>query len=234
MHLASRRLEAGHVRQALNSNPIVQLAVLGVAGVLLAVVMFTTVLKGEEAPEGPQQPTAKDLLADPSAAGTAPAAGGATPVTPEPAAPEPAAPEPATPAPTTPPGGSSSSDGLLPGKGLPEDLLVAYARNQAIALLVVQKGGISDKTVKGYVKRLGARDDVEVFKVKAEDIGRYSRITQGVNVSQAPALVVIRPRAKSGDRPVATVSYGFRSARSVEVALEDALYSGGQRETFPG
>lgn len=226
------------MRQALNSNPVVQIAVLGVAGVLFAVLLFTTVLKKDEPPAGPQQPTAKDLLAE----GGATEAGGAaaTPATPSAPAPAPEAaatpsptPEPAPATPATPPAGSSGSDGLLPGKGLPEDVLVAYARNKAIALLVVEKGGISDKAVKRYTKRLGARGDVEVFTVKSQKIGNYSRITQGVNVSQAPALIVIRPRDKTADSPTATVSYGFRNAKSVEVALEDALYSGEGRETFP-
>jgi hypothetical protein len=224
------------MRQALNSNPVVQLAVIGVAGVLFAVLMFTTVLKKDEAPAGPQQPTAKDLLEEggaTQAAGAVGSAAAAAPSTPDPA-PEavPSTPDPA-PVPATPPAGSSGSDGLLPSKGLPEDLLVAYARDKAIALLVIDKNGISDKAVKSYTERLAPRDDVEVFTVKAKNISDYSRITQGVNVSQAPALIVIRPRDKTGDRPRASVSYGFRSAKSVEVALEDALYSGGKRPAFP-
>ena len=60
----------------------------------------------------------------------------------------------------------------MPGKGLPEDVLVAYAKNKAIALLVDRPEGDLRQAVKGYTKRLDARDDVEVFIVKAKKIAQ--------------------------------------------------------------
>jgi hypothetical protein len=199
------------VRKALNENPTVQLVVLGVVGVILAFLLYTTVLSGDEEP------------ATDSAGSSASPAADAAPASPAPAAPAPAAeaapsaaqPAPATPA--TPPAAVGAADGLLPTKGLPKDVLVAYAKNKAIALIVVDPKLISDRRVRSYVKH----------------IANYSRITAGVEVSRTPALVVIRPRDRTDDVPTATVSYGFRSPKSVETAVEGALYDGRDRSVSP-
>ena len=78
-----------------------------------------------------------------------------------------------------------------------------------------------------------ARDDVEVFVVDVSDISKYARITQGVSVSRTPALVVVRPRKLTGSVPVATVSYGFRGPRSINQAVDDAVYEGKQVPSYP-
>ena len=98
---------------------------------------------------------------------------------------------------------------------------------------MIDPKGISDKTVEQYTKALQSRGDVEVFVVPAGKIANYARITEGVSVTRTPSLVVIRPRDKSGDVPTATVSEGFRSAKSVQTALEDALYTGGDVPSYP-
>ena len=67
---------------------------------------------------------------------------------------------------------------------------------------------------------------VSVFVTRANHAARYSRITQGVGVSQAPALVVVRPKRVSGSVPEAQVDYGFRDAQGVVQAVHDAVYSG--------
>lgn len=221
------------MRKALNENPTVQLVVLAVAGLIFAIVLFTTVLGGdsaEEAPPSDPAPAAGEAgAATPAPAPATPAPAPATPATPAPAAP--ATGEPA-PAPASPPPSGGAAE-LLPTKGLPEDLLVAYVRNKAIALLVVDPKASSDKQVETFVKRLESRGDVEVFVVKERKIARYSRITQGVAVSRTPALVVIRPRDKSEELRTAAVSYGFRGKKSIDTAIEDALYTGGTRSTAP-
>lgn len=213
------------MRQALNENSTVQLVVLGVAGVILAFIMYTTVLSGEEEPAGnaaaPSAP-GSSAPASPAAATPAPATE-ATPPAVESA--------PATPA--NPPADVGAADGLLPTKGLPKDVLVAYAKNKAVVLIVVDPKAISDRTVRAYTNRLKSRGDAEVFDVDVKDIADYSRITQGVNVSRTPALVVVRPRDRTDDVPTATVSYGFRSPKSIDTALDGALYEGGTRSSAP-
>ena len=226
------------MRKALNENPMVQIGVLAVIGVVFAFLLFNTVLKKDDAPAA-EPATTVDASAATDSAATDPAAT-ADPAVSDPAASDPAAADPAA---AVPPAASpleapaagdpGSADGLLPTKGLPKDVLVAYAKDKAIALLVVDPKGISDRVLKSYTKRLEARDGVAVFIVDVKHIIDYARITSGVAVNRAPALVVIRPRKLTGSVPTASVSYGFRSPRSVQQALDDALYQGKQLPAYP-
>lgn len=216
------------MRKALNENPMVQIAVIGIAAVAFAMLLFTTVLKGEEPVPPDQDPAALATeagLSDPAAAQVA-----EPPVTDPAATVDPAA-APVTPVP--PSGSAQSADGLLPSKGLPEDLLVAFARDKAIALLVVEPRAAATKKVEEFTRALKSKADIEVFVVKTKDIARYSRITTGVAVTQTPALVVVRPRKLTDNVPTASVSYGFRGPKSVTQALDDALFEGKQVTNYP-
>lgn len=205
------------MRKTLNENPMVQMAVLAVVGVALVFMLFTTVLKKDPAP--PAAPT------DPAAAAAAPATGT------DPAATAPVVPS--TPITPSTSGVPADAAGLLPSKGLPKDVLVAYAKNQAIALLVVDPKGLSDQQLKTFTEPLKSRKDVTLFVVDSKDIGDYYRITAGVSVDRVPALVVIRPRKLTADAPTATVSYGFRGPKSVDQAVDDALYDGKAVPSYP-
>lgn len=216
------------MRQALNENPMVQMAVLALAAVVLAFVLFTSVLKKDDpAAEATTTPA-------PAAAATDPAAAGASVAPPA----DPASP-PAEAGTVAPPAGSTSpatdpepTADLKAGEGLPKNVLAAYEHGKAIALVVI------DPKSEGASRLVAAardydRGDVEVFVVEVNGIARYSRITQGVSVSRTPALVVISPRKVSGAAPVASVAYGFRSPRSVEQAIDDAFYEGGTVPAYP-
>ncbi len=220
------------MRRALNENPMVQMAVLGLAAVAFALIMFMTVLKGEPTPPaGEAIPAAEVAAADPAAT---PPVDPAAPVDPAGAPVDPAAPiDPAVPAPQAAAPPPAGADGLLPTNGLPEDVLVAYAKDRAIALLVVDPKAQGSAKIESFTRRLDSRDDVEVQVVKAKDVADYSRITTGVAVAQTPALVVIRPRKLTGSVPTASVSYGFRGPKSISVALDDALYEGKQIPSYP-
>lgn len=232
------------MRKAINDNPMVQLGVIAGIGVIFAFILFTSVLKKDDTSTADS--SAGGLAMAPTASNPAPAgttaeaaatADGVAPATP--AAPtataDPTASAPtATTAPATaPPAGGSVSDGLLPSKGLPKDVLVAFAKNEAIVLLVIDPNGTSDKQVKTYTEALKKRNDVQVFIVDVKDVAKYSRITAGVSVSRVPALVIIKPRKLTGSVPTAAVSYGFRGSRSVNQALDDALYKGKQIPSYP-
>lgn len=220
------------MRKALNENPMVQLAVLGVCAIVFAVILFTSVLKKDEQPAATTTSPAATTTSDP-AASSDPSASASTP---SPSAGSsasgtaPATPETDT---VTPPAGGATADGLLPSKGLPEDVLVAFARNKAIALLVVDPKGLSDKQLEQFTDTLRSRDDVEVFVVNVKDIAKYARITAGVSVSRTPALVVVRPRKLTDSTPTAAVSYGFRGPRSINQAIDDAVYKGKQVPSYP-
>ncbi len=223
------------MRKALNDNPMVQIGVLIACGVIFAIILFTMVLKKDE----PATDAASTLAPTTATTATTPAPVAAAPTT-DPAA---AAPTTGTPAPTesvpgapstsTVPPGGTPADGLLPSKGLPEDVLVAFAKNETIALLVIDKKNQTDKQVQRYTELLRSRNDVAVFIVDVRDIAKYARITAGVSVSRTPALVVVRPRKLTGSVPTATVSYGFRGPRSVNQAIDDAVYKGKQLQAYP-
>jgi hypothetical protein len=215
---------------------MVQAAVLGVGAIIFAVILFTSVLKKDDSSSTATTPAPAAATSDPAAT-TDPAATAEAPgSTSDPAPSTDGAGSSASEVPgstVAPPTGGTPADGLLPSKGLPEDVLVAFARNKTIALLVVDPKGLADEQVERFTDTLRARDDVEVFTVDVADIAKYARITQGVSVSRTPALVVVRPRKLTGSVPVASVSYGFRGPRSVNQAVDDALYDGKQVPSYP-
>ena len=214
------------MRKAINENPMVQLGVLGVGAVLLAFMLFSSVLKSDEPADTGTPTTATDPAASATtseAAPTAPPAGSAT--TP------PAAGAAAEPAPGVT---SAQPDGeFAAGEGLPRDVVRAYEENKAVVLLVADPGGVSDDRMRDYTRRIESRGDSAIFLVDVGDIAKYSRITSGVSVSRAPALVVVRPRNLPGGAPTATVDYGFLSPAVVEQAVDDALYDGREVTPYP-
>jgi hypothetical protein len=218
------------MRKALNENPMVQIAVLGVAAIAFAVILFTSVLKKDDTASTATDPAAATSSAtgsDPAQTTSDPAATADSSAAPTDSS--------AAPAPTqdAPPAGGSISDGQLPSKGLPSDVLVAFAKNETIALLVIDPKGMSDEKVEEYTRALRNRDDVRVFIVDVKNIADYSRVTIGATVNRVPALVVIRPRKLTGSVPTASVSYGFRDAASVNQAIDDAVYKGKQIPSYP-
>jgi hypothetical protein len=198
------------MRQAINNNPMVQVAVLGGLAVIVGL-FFMMNMKGGSS-------SSSDFTAS-SAASTAPApAAGAT------SAVTPGAGTSSTTPPTT--SGSVSPSALVPGPGLPKPVIAAWKRGDTVVLLIVRQGGIDDRLVRSSVRLLSSESGTAVFVTRANDVARYSRITQGVGVSQAPALVVVRPKRITGPTPEAQVDYGFRDAQGVVQAVHDAVYTG--------
>jgi hypothetical protein len=223
------------MRQALNENPVVQAAVIG--GLLLVGVIFfaMNVMGGGGSGAGSSTtPTTPAVAATPGStapaapsgsATTAPGTTGSTAVTGGTGVTG------ATSAPTANTGGSVDPQALVPGPGLPADVIKAWSGGNAVVLLIVRPSGIDDKLVRGASRVLNASTRVTLFVVRANKIARYSRITQGVGVDRVPALVVVRPRRKGTSVPQAEVSYGFRSAQGVVQAVRDAAYRG--RDNLP-
>jgi hypothetical protein len=232
------------MRKAINENPTVQIAVLGVAAVIFAFILFTKVLAGGSSTPTDTSPTTAATGAVDTGATATPSTGTPSTAAPSSSTPsaDPTAPsspgtpaDPAATAPTTPPasgGAAGTADGLLATKGLPQDVLVAYAKNMAIALLVIDPSSHGADALRKSTERLSNKK-VAVFIVDTKDIARYSRITEGVSVTQAPALIVIRPRKLTKSVPTASVSYGIRGAASVKQAIQDALYKGGSVPAYP-
>jgi len=202
------------MRDAINNNPMVQLAVVAVL-VLVAGVMLAPQLLGHKKSDS-NTSTSSAQLTTPS--GSVDLTVKSTPAAPSTGA---AAGSTAAPAPQT-----VSPEALVPGRGLPRAVITAWKRGDTVVLLLVRRGGIDDRLVQSSVRSLSADSRLAVFVARANKIARYSRITQGVGVSQVPALVIVRPKRVSGAVPEAQVSYGFRDSQAVVQSVHDALYSG--------
>jgi hypothetical protein len=197
------------VRQAINNNPIAQVAVLGGLALLVGLFMMMNMKKGSSDSGSTASSAATPATSTPPAGGSAvtPGSAGTAPVAP-------------------PTSGSVSPDALVPGPGLPRPVITAWKRGDTVVLLVVRPHGIDDRLVRSSVRSLSGESGVSVFVSRADKVARYSRITQGVALSQAPALLVVRPKRVSGSVPEAQVSYGFRDSQGVVQAVHDAGSSG--------
>jgi len=200
------------VRQALNENPVVQAAILGVLAIVVAFLLLTR-MGGNDSEPAP----ATDVSADASVIAAQPAVpdAGATPSAAEAQGPaEPTAP-------------------FKAGPGLPRKVVDAYNAGKAVVLLIVNPNGFDDRKLASHVGAAVGAGRAEIIVVPANEIADYSRITQGVDVERVPALIVIKPKdlAENPEMPEASVSYGYRGAPSIAQAVRDALYQG--RENLP-
>jgi hypothetical protein len=204
------------MREAINNNPMVQLAVIGVL-VLAAGVMLAPQLLGHKSSDSSNTSTTSAQLSGPTGSVDLTVKSTQAPSTGAPAGSTAVAP----PAPQT-----VSPDALIPGRGLPRPVVDAWKRGDTVVLLLVRPAGIDDRLVRDSVQSLSGDSGLAVFVARANKVARYSRITQGVGVTQVPALVIVRPKRVSGSVPEAQVAYGFRDAQGVIQAVHDAVYSG--------
>lgn len=187
------------MRDKLNSNPLLQAAVIGVLLLLVGVFLLSSHKGGEE---GSESSTAASAEASTSSPASAPISGGASGVL---AAARAAGDAPPPPAPVT----------------------SAWEAHRTVVLLFVHDGGIDDSLVAAATRRLQGMPDVSSFIVPAHSISRYAGISEGLGVERVPALVVLRPKPRDGGGiSTASVSYGFQSPQSVVQAVVDAGYKG--------
>jgi hypothetical protein len=111
-------------------------------------------------------------------------------------------------------------------KPLPHPVLAAWRDDKTVVLLFVHNGGIDDRLVKRASASLASLPEAATFIVPASKISRYAAITEGVGVSRVPALVVVAPKRLHQTIPTASVGYGFQSGESVVQAVIDAGYKG--------
>jgi hypothetical protein len=116
---------------------------------------------------------------------------------------------------------------------LPHDMTAAWKSNKTVVLLFVHDGGIDDRLVKQATDRLTSLPQAASFVVPASQISRYAAITEGVGVNRVPALVVVRPKHVHQTIPTASVSYGFQSGQSIVQAVIDAGYRGPTLDYHP-
>ena len=210
------------MRKAINENPMVQIGLLAVLG-LLGVVVFMSSRGGA--------PPAEEATSAESTASAAPAAPADAAAAPADVAPtDPAAP--VTPAPEVIPGEPVGGTPFEAGKGLPAGVVSAYESGDVVGLLVMQSGGVEDESLEREVQSLEGRGDTTVFVTDAKHVSRYSRIAEGVTLDRVPAIIVLHPlenkpaQGEAPPRPEASVAYGYRGQESVVQAVNDALYEG--------
>lgn len=109
---------------------------------------------------------------------------------------------------------------------LPQRFTAAYDADETIALLVVHDGGIDDAYTALALKQVAEIERVAVIVVPAKQISRYASVTVGLDVSQLPALIVMRPKSLSHGAPQAIVAYGYQTPQSIHQAIVDASYRG--------
>ena len=215
--LAARiaELVSERMREQLNSNPLAQIAVVGV--LLVAVGIFVMSSGG-----GEEEESAGTTEATVSVAGTTATPGEAVE----------GAVEAATEA-----AGAGAATGAIPTAAdappLPRPVLDAWKANETVVILFVREGGIDDELVASATASLATLPDVADFVVPAAKISRYAAIAEGVGVERVPALVVVTPKRLKQTVPTASVSYGFQSPQSVVQAVIDAGYKGKTLDYHP-
>lgn len=200
------------MREKLNSNPILQGAVIGV--LLIGTAFFFVAGSGGGEEVAPEATEATVTVAGTDVSGSA---SGATPGEAVEGAIEAAGSAAAAGAPVP-----TAIDAPPP----PRPVLRAWQANRTVVLLFVREGGIDDRLVRRATAGLGGFSNAQVFVIPAGQIYRYATITQGVGVDRVPALVVLTPRDVGASVPTASVSYGFRSPESIAQAVIDAGYQG--------
>jgi hypothetical protein len=184
------------MREKLNSNPLAQMAVVGVLLLLAAVFVMSSMGKGGEEEEGEAAATTSSVTPVISAEAGSPT--------------------------SLPP----VSTGVGAPPPVPRPVSAAFAANDTVVLLFVRGGGIDDAMVAAALSRLRSLSRAATFVVPANEIARYAAIAQGANVNRVPALVVLRPKRLDNGIPTASVHYGYQSPESVEQAVIDAGYRG--------
>jgi hypothetical protein len=122
----------------------------------------------------------------------------------------------------------------VPARPLPPRVTAAFNANRTVVLMIVKRGGVDDALTTASASASAAgMEGVSMFVVPVDRIAEYTAITQGVEVSQVPALVVVRPKNLDKGIPSASVSYGYQSPESVRQAVVDARYQGRTLDYHP-
>lgn len=186
------------MRDKLNDNPLMQLAVIGVLLVLAGVFVMSSKGGGEEEAESSASATGASVESTATEAPVGLSAALAM----------------------------VSQASAAHARPLPSPVVSAWKADKTVVLLFVHDGGIDDRLVKDATGRLQNLQGVATFVIPAGQISRYAAVTEGVGVNRVPALVVIRPKRVHQTVPSASVSYGFQSGASVVQAVVDAGYQG--------
>lgn len=123
-------------------------------------------------------------------------------------------------------GGASSAPTSIPAPPPPAKFSSAYDSGETVVLLVVHDKGIDDRVTAKATDAIEGMEGVDLIRVPLKQLPRYASITVGLELNRVPALVVVKPRRLSHGVPQATVDYGFQTRQTVVQAVRDASYKG--------
>lgn len=199
------------MRDAINNNPIAQIGVVAVLLVVAGFLVMSSMGSGGEGGEEAAPTTTEAGVVEPEVveSGVAPTATGAT---------------------AAPAGGVPR----VPAQPLPPKVTAAFNANRTVVLMIVKRGAVDDAaTTASALVGTAGMEGVSMFVVPVDKIAKYTAITQGVEVSQVPALVVVRPKNLDKGIPSASVSYGYQNPETVRQAVIDARYKGRTLDYHP-
>jgi hypothetical protein len=204
------------MREQLNSNPVLQLAVIGVL-LLGGVFFFMSTMGGGGEEEESSAVTA--TVNGETATGATPGAAVEGAV-------------------ESLDAGTAGESAVVPPTSLPTaappaPVVKSWEAGNTVILLFVRDGGIDDRLVTSATAGVSSLPRAQVFVVPAGKISRYAAITEGLGVERVPALVVLTPRRVDQAVPTASVHYGFQSPTSVVQAVIDAGYKGPTLDYHP-
>jgi hypothetical protein len=78
-------------------------------------------------------------------------------------------------------------------KDVPPAVSTALASGNVVVLLFAEKGAADDEAISQRFGALSQLNGVRTFRAGIDEIGRYSGIVARLGVTQAPAIVIVRP-----------------------------------------
>lgn len=129
--------------------------------------------------------------------------------------------------------GSGEVPTSIPVAPPPQRFTAAYDSGKTVVLLVVHDGGIDDAYTARASLALAGSSETALIVVPVAQIARYAAVTVGLDLSQVPALVIVRPKHLSHGVQQATVTYGYQTRASVVQAVRDAAYKGPETTYHP-
>lgn len=191
------------MREKINENPMAQMAVVGLLILAVGFLFMTRIVNQGGAEEAPIETGVTEVTV-PASSPADPAASGAV-------------------------GATATAGGvpLIQDAPLPPALVSSYESGKTVVVLLVKESGIVDRKLEDAVRgQLQGVARTSLFVDTADNVAKYTQITQAVNLDRVPALIVLRPKSLSSGASAASVSYGFRDPESIEQAVTDALFNG--------
>jgi hypothetical protein len=117
-------------------------------------------------------------------------------------------------------------------KAPPHTFRAAYESDKPVVVLIVHNGGIDDHYTELALKAVAKFKKVPAFVVPLKKLPKYASLTVGLNITQVPAMIVLRQRNLSHGEPQASVLYGYQSISSIALAMQEAEYDGPEDGTY--